>query len=97
MKKKMIASVERSKSYVRVVKINCPMRFYWTKQGEFDGVEYDLSGKKLTGYQKRLLNETLDVMLVMMDLFNELNKNKCNETPIPDYIKRAFPDDTELV
>lgn len=94
MKKKMIASVERSKSYGRVVKINCPMRFYWTKQGEFDGVEYDLS-KQVTPYQRRLLNETLDVMMTMGDLFNELNKY--TKTPIPDYIKRAFPDDEKPV
>ncbi|MFA5048923.1 MAG: hypothetical protein WC516_07920 [Patescibacteria group bacterium] len=98
MKKKMVAMVERSKLYGKVIKINCPVRFYWTKHGDFDGIDYDIStAYEITAYQKRLLVKSLEVMLEMMDLYNELSRSKSEVTPIPDYIKKAFLDDTESI
>ncbi len=85
-KRKMVTRKIPSKFYTKIIEVNTPIRFYWVGD-DFDGVEFGPLNKA-TPYQLKLINEILEFMM----LWAGLNKQ---ETPMPDYILRAFKDKKE--
>lgn len=98
MKKKMSARVISDKQLGKVVRIECPLMVGWDKYGTLLGVTCDVP-KGATSYQRGLINSMLDIINSSIDLYNEMEEyvENRNVTPIPDYIKKAFTDDTETV
>lgn len=94
--KKMIARKVPSRIYGAIIEVNTPMRFYWDSEGKFDGVEYSIP-KGTSSYQRKLIWETIGIVQLMMAMFEEMNEHFASEqqTPVPDYIKKAFNDDLE--
>ncbi len=82
-KRKMVARKIPSKFYAKIIEVNTPIRFYWAGD-DFDGIEFGPLGKT-TSYQLRLLDEILKFVMTWAGLSKQ-------ETPVPDYILRAFKD-----
>lgn len=98
MKKIVVAKVLRDKSKAKVVILTCPLVAVYDNDGVLIAIHHSVP-KGTTSYQRRLVNKVLDVMNSTIDIYNEMERQYLNKKtiPIPDYIKRAFPDDTELV
>ena len=94
--KKMIAKKIPSKLYGTIIEINTPIRFYWDKDGKFDGVECTIP-KGASSYQRRLILETVGISQVMVEMFEEINRTMIDEerTPMPRSILKAFGEDDE--
>lgn len=82
-KKKMVVHKIPSKFYSKIIEVNAPIRFYWVGD-DFDGIEFEPL-KEATPYQLKLLNGILEFVMTWAGLERQ-------ETPIPDYILRAFKD-----
>jgi hypothetical protein len=76
-----------SRFYTKIIEVNTPIRFYWVGK-DFDGIEFGPISPLATPYQHRLLSELLEFVMALCKL-NE------QETPIPDYILRAFKEKKE--
>jgi hypothetical protein len=94
--KKMVARKIPSNRYGTVIEVNTPIRFYWDKEGKFDGVDVTVP-KGTSSYQKRLLLETIGISQIMVEMFDDINREMDEErTPMPRSILKAFGEDDEL-
>jgi hypothetical protein len=93
--KRMVAKKIPSIRYGTVIEVNTPIRFYWDKEGKFDGVEVTVP-KGTSSYQKRLLLETIGISQIMVEMFEDINRGMDRErTPIPKSILKAFGEDDD--
>lgn len=94
MVKKMIAKKIPSTRYGTIIEVNTAIRFYWDKDGYFDGVECSIP-KGTSRYQKRLIADTIGIMQLLVEEFYNMGIKERDVTPVPDYVKKAFEDDCE--
>jgi hypothetical protein len=92
--KKMVAKKIPSTRYGTIIEVNSPIRFYWDKDGNFDGVECSVP-KGTSRYQKRLIADTLGLVQLLVDMFYDLDRELAEPTPIPDYVNKAFGEDDD--
>ena len=71
-----------SGEYSEILEINCKMRFYWDKDGKFDGIETGPYPKDMTQYQHKLMNHLFDRLT---DAFPDLKPIE-----VPDVWKKDF-------
>ena len=82
----------RSKgNYGKIIEVLVPIRFYWTIEGEFDGLEMG-PFDKVTEYEKRLCRDILYQMYDLLDSYYVSNEDINN---IPESFIRAFESDGE--
>jgi hypothetical protein len=80
----------RSKSghYGKIIRVYCPVDFYWDKAGEFDGCDFDLTECKVTRHQQGLIDDILDEIAKAVEA-----GNASADTPdIPEAITKHFKD-----
>ena len=91
--KRMIARKIPSNRYGTIIEINTPIRFYWNKEGRFDGVECTIP-KGTSSYQRRLIIETVGITQMMVEIFEDMNRGtEEDRTPMPKSILKAFEED----
>lgn len=91
--KRMIARKIPSNRYGTIIEINTPIRFYWTADGEFDGVDYSIP-KGTSRYQRRLMTDTIGLTNLAMEMLLEMGRvRERTITPIPNGILKAFEED----
>jgi hypothetical protein len=97
-KKSMVARIVNNPNGVSSIEINCPIMMTWGKDGRIIGAFSNIP-KGTTRYQRGLVNHAMDIINSSIDLYNEMEEfvEREKDTPIPDYIKRAFHDDDQLV
>ena len=82
----------RSKgNYSKIIEVLVPVRFYWTREGEFDGLEMG-PFDDITEYEKRLCR---DIIYQMYDLLDSYYVNNEEINDIPESFIRAFESDGE--
>lgn len=95
MVKKMIAKKIPTTRYGTIIEVDSPVRFYWDKDGCFQGVECSVP-KGTSRYQKRLIADTFGLVQMLVEMFEDIAMAERDEpTPVPDYVKKAFEDDCE--
>ena len=72
----------RSRNYQEILEVSCPIRFYFSNDTEFDGVELGPFPEGMTRYQIGLVYHLLDRLKVIMP--------KCNRWEVPPVFKKAF-------
>jgi hypothetical protein len=92
--KRMVAKKIPSTRYGTIIEVNTPVRFYWDKNGYFMGVECSVP-KGTSAYQKRLISDTFGIVQMLVEMFDEMDRETSEPTPVPDYVKKAFEDDCE--
>ena len=56
-----VASIP-TKNYKEVIEIRVPVRFYWSKEGDFDGVEFGEFKANLLPWQEDMVQRCLDAI-----------------------------------
>jgi hypothetical protein len=99
-KKEMAARVIRDIKYGgKSLQINCPLIFRWNDKGDLDYVYYDIP-KGISSYQKRLIHQSEYIINSMIDIYNEMEEfmdKESSKSPLPDFLKKEFPDDFKPV
>jgi len=84
----------------KVVLINCPTLAVYNNDGILVSYVCDIpKDVDISRYQKGLIRNVMYQINDALDICNELEYCDYQEdvTPVPDYIKRAFPDDEATV
>ena len=72
----------RSKNYQEILEVTCPIRFYFSNDTEFDGVELGPFPEDTSRYQIRLVYHLLDRLEAIMP--------KSDRWDVPPVFKKAF-------
>lgn len=67
--------------YSKIIRVFAPCDFYWTKDGKFDGCDFDVSECRVTRHQERLIHNVLDAVGEAMEA------DGISPTDVPDAIK----------
>ena len=65
-----VASIP-TKGYKEVIEVKVPIRFYWSKDGEFDGIEFGPFRGNLLPWEGDMITQCLEAVSARMEGENE--------------------------
>ncbi len=57
-----VASIQ-TVNYKEIIEIRVPIRFYWNKDGDFDGIEFGKFKSKLQPWEEDMLRRCLEAII----------------------------------
>lgn len=57
-----VEAIKPKTDYKEIIQVNVPTRFYWNKDGTFDGIEFGAFTKDLMPWEDDMINQCLEAI-----------------------------------